>query len=284
MKFLKLGLIFAIFVGAIVLVMNWKSIVHPDDHDTNFAKTDKIDVKQKCNNFRNQWSKAKSWDQKLYDQQISQIKAWKAQNYLSATGHNTVSTTVRVQAINKINNSYKSFLSNNTYSHTNLMAAYEGVKYIKAHEPNSAADFKDTDGIHSLYLKVKNFVGSPHHITPTFNAETGQWSSFIAAQNSILNTAASYRNNKYYSDIKNIPGFQNGLNDTYLKSIISKEKPRFYSSLSSMIARAIDNMTPTQENYDKMRDVYQRFADESPSNSSTVYKALKSMKEKLPTQ
>ncbi len=284
MKFLKLGLIFAVFVGAIVVVMNWKSIVKPDDHDSGYASTDKISVEEKCNTFRKQWSDAKSWDQNLYERQVNQIKAWKEQKLLSELSHKTVSTTVREQAISKINKSYKDLLSPQTYNHAKLLGVYNGVKYVKTKEINSDQDFREVDGIHSLYLKVKDFVGSPHHIRPSFDVENGQWSSFIAAQNRILNTAASYRNNKYFSYIKGIPGFQTGLNDQTLRERLNKERTRYYASLSNMIATAINNLTPNVENYDRMKAVYERFAEESPSNSAKVYSALKNMKNNLPTE
>lgn len=284
MKFLKLGLIFAIFVGAIVVVVNWKSIVQPGDHDTGFSQTDKISVEDKCNTFRSQWSNAKSWDQALYDRQIKQVKAWKEQKLLSELSHKTVSTTVREQAIAKINKSYKDLLSPQTYNHTKLLGVYSGVKYLKTQELNSDQDFREVDGIHSLYLKVKEFIGSPHNITPSFDVENGQWSSFTAAQNRILNTAASYRNNQYFSYIKGIPGFQTGLNAETLRVMLNKEKTRYYVSLSNMIAQAINNLPPNEENYNRMKSVYERFAEESPSNSAKVYNALKNMKNNLPTE
>lgn len=284
MKFLKLGLIFAIFVALIMVVINWKSIVSPGDYGDPYPPTDKISVEDKCNTFRRQWANAKGWDQSLYERQINQLNSWKEQQFLSKMSFNTVATTVREQSISKVVNTYKALLSPEVYSHDKLIATYEGVKYLKGHEENVAQDFQETDGIHSLYLKIRSFVGSPHTIRPSFNSATGEWSSFAAASNKILSTAASYRNNKYYSRLKDIPRFREGLSEANLKSEIAKERRSFYASLTRMIVQAINSADPTEENYNKMKGVYERFAAEDSANAGAVYSALKSMKGKLPSQ
>lgn len=283
MKFLKLGIIFAIFVGVIVMVMNWKSIVNIEGQENDYPKADKISIEEKCTNFRKQWASAKSWDKDLYERQSNQVKAWKGQRLVSEMSYNTLSTTVREQAISKITKSYKALLLPDAYNHEKLMAVYGGVKYIKANEKNSDRDFQEIDGIHSLYLKIRAFITSPHRITPTFDVETGQWSSFAAAQNKILSSAASYRNNRYYPSLKEIPGFQEGLNETSLRNQLNKEKSSYYASLGKMIAKAVDGLPATEENYNRMKGVYERFAEENSANSGVVYTALKNMKNNIPS-
>lgn len=284
MKYLKIILLFVVFVGAIVLVMNWKSIVNSESGGEDFSTKDQIDIKGKCSNFREQWTTAKSWDQKLYDRQSGQVEAWKSQNYLSSTGYNTLSTVVREQAVRKIDKSYKALLTPETYNHNKLVEVYKGVGYMKSKEKNIDADFLEIDGIHSLYLKIKAFTQSGSNISPSFNSETGTWPSFTAKQNQILSTAASYRGNKYYSQLKEIPGFQDGLNADRLKKTTDGMKPGYYKKLSDIIATAINNATPDKESYDRMKRVYENFAEESPQNSKIIYQALNNLEKRLPTE
>lgn len=284
MKYLKIILIFVVFVGAIVLVMNWKSIGSSVSGGEEFSTSDKIDVENRCNTFREQWSNSKSWDPALYDRQSGQVEAWKTQKLLSERGYNTLSTVVREQAIRKIDKSYRSLLTATNYDHNKMVEVYKGVGYMKSKEKNIDSDFKEIDGIHSLYLKIKSYVGSPHNIVPSFNSETGEWSSFTAKRNNILSEATSYRNNKYFSELKNIPGFQDGLNAEKLQNQIEGKKPAYYQSLSNIIVREIEQATPSTENYQKMKNVFERYAQEDSKNSTKVFDALNAMKQNIPSE
>lgn len=284
MKYLKIILIFIVFVGAIVLVMNWKSSGSTGSREKGESETDKINVEVKCTDFREQWANTKSWDQKLYDRQSGQVEAWKEQKLLSERGYNTLSTVVREQAVRKINDSYIALLTPSAYSHNQLLNAYKGVDYLKSHEQSIDNDFQEIDEIHSLYLKIRSFVSSPHAISPTFNPKTGTWSSFTAERNNILSTASSYRNNRHYAELKNVPGFQEGLNTDQLQKQLDSMKPEYYRRLSRLIANEISELTPNKENYERMKRVYERFAKEDSANASVVYSALNKMEKSIPVE
>lgn len=265
MKAIKLLLIFLVLVGGLYVVLNWDSIFKTvTGNDENFVGEDLIDISEKCEEIRNAWGHCTEWDESLYNAQRADIDQSKSMGIFSREGYNTVNNALRESATNKACGSYLACLHDTLFDSSKLQQQYDGVQFLKEHE-NLGNDprVKEVEERHALYRKIDSFVRSSHYISPRFDTEYADWTSFAAYQNSILGMARNYRNNQVYTaEMTHIPGFQSGLNESHLKSVTNAYRSRFYEGLSTQIINHFETDSVNQENANRLNDIYKTFINQ----------------------
>lgn len=262
MKAIKLITIFVVLIGAIVLVMKLPSIFKPaTGGNKGFGNKNLIDISAKCKEIRNAWEKSAGWDESLYKALRDDIDQSKAMGMFSREGYNTVNNTLRETSTNKACNGYLDVLHSKDFSETTLKAQYAGVCFLKKHENLSSDNrIKDVESRQSLYMKIDRFVSSNHPITPHFNNQTTEWTSFSMLQSRILNEARALRQNAIYSkEMSHIKKFSSGLSESELKSKTNKQRPAFYRGLCRQIINYFQNEEPTQDKKNLLNQIYRNF-------------------------
>lgn len=265
MKALKLLLIFVVLVGGLFVALNWKSITTTVmDNDDNFVDKDLIDIGKECEEIRNAWGRCTEWDESLYTAQRADIDQSKSMGMFSREGYNTVNNALRESATNKACESYLACLHDTLFDSSKLQQQYDGVQFLKEHEQlENDPRVKEVEERHALYKKIDSFVRSPHYISPRFDAEDADWTSFATYQNSILGTARSYRNNQVYTaEMTHIPGFRNGLSENHVRSVTNAQRSRFYEALSAQIINHFETDSVNQENANRLNDIYKTFINQ----------------------
>ena len=262
MKALKLLLIFLVLAGGLFVALNWKSITSTVmGNDDNFVDKDLIDIGAKCEEIRNAWGRCTEWDESLYTAQREDIDQSKSMGIFSREGYNTVNNALRESATNKACRSYLACLHDTLFDGSKLQQQYDGVQYLKDHEKlENDPRVKEVEERHELYEDISKFVESPHYISPRFDAEDADWTSFAAYQNSILGTARSYRNNQVYkAEMTHIPGFRKGLSESHVRSETNAYRSIFYEGLCRQIINHFEADSVNQENADRLNDIYKTF-------------------------
>ena len=265
MKALKLLFIFVVFAGGLYVVLNWDSIFKTvTGNDENFVDEDLIDIGAKCEEIRNAWGHCTEWDESLYNAQRADIDQSKSMGMFSREGYNTVNNALRESVTNKACGSYLACLHDTLFDSSKLQQQYDGVQFLKEHEQlENDPRVKEVEERHTLYRKIDSFVRSPHYISPRFDAEDADWTSFAAYQNNILGTARSYRNNQVYTaEMTHIPGFRNGLSENHVRSVTNAQRSRFYEGLSSQIINHFETDSVSQANADRLNGIYKTFINQ----------------------
>ena len=138
------------------------------------------------------------------------------------------------------------------------------MQFLKEREKlESDPRVKEVEERHALYEKIDRFVKSPHYISPQFDTEDANWTSFAAYQNNILGTARSYRSNKLYTaEMMHIPGFQSGLSESHLQSVTNVQRSRFYENLCTQIINHFEADSLSQENAETLNGIYKTFINQ----------------------
>lgn len=265
MKALKLLLIFVVLAGGLFVALNWESITTTVmGNDDNFVDKDLIDIGKECEGIRNAWGYCTEWDESLYNAQRADIDQSKSMGMFSREGYNTVNNALRESATNKACGSYLACLHDTLFDSSKLQQQYDGVQFLKEHEKlENDPRVKEVEERHALYKKIDRFVRSPHYISPQFDAEDANWTSFATYQNSILGTAKSYRNNKLYTtEMTHIPGFRNGLSESHVRSETNAYRSIFYEGLCRQIIDHFENDSLSQENAETLNEIYKNFINQ----------------------
>ena len=260
MKAIKLLVIFLVITGGIFLALNWGSLFGGTIKGDNYAEEDMIDIREKCDEIRNAWSAQTEWSDELYKTIREDIDQSKSMGMFSREGYNTVNNCLRETSTNKACDCYMSALHAKSFSDNNLQKAYKGVISIKNHEKlNDEPRVNSIEKLHNLYNEISKFVKSSHTITPKFNTETADWVSFSSTQNAILEKAKKYRGNTLFKEMQNIPGFQSGLSEEYLKKTTNQQRKSFYQELSSQIIVYFNSVEPTPDKVNLLNQIYKNF-------------------------
>lgn len=264
MKAIKLSIIFLVFTGGLILALNWNSIFKSTSNEDNFQQEDLIDISAKCKEIRGAWESCSGWDENLYKSIREDIDQSKSMGIFSREGYNTVNNTLRESATNKACDGYLVALHNKTFNDSKLQEHYKGVQSIKKYENlDNDLRVKDVENRHKLYTSIKQFVNSPHSITPEFDIQNTAWTPFAALQSNVLSTASSYRQNKLYiTEMVHIPGFQSGLDESHLKALTNAQRSSFYQGLCSQIINYFQNETPTPEKIKLLDQIYKNFTNQ----------------------
>ncbi len=259
MKILKLAAIFLILAGGIFLALNWNSIFKSSKKD-EFAQRDLIDITAKCEEIRGAWAQKDGWDEGLYTAQRRDIDQSKNMGMFTLQGFETVNNALRETVANKTCDGYKSSLHKNPFSDAFLQKQYKGVQTLMSAE-NMKEDnrIKEIISLHSLYTNISKFAKSSHAITPHFDRNTTSWTSFSSKQNDILYQAKKYRENPLFREMSNVPGFQDALNESRLKSTTERYKNSFYIELSNQIIAHFNSVEHNQETLNLFNQIYENF-------------------------
>lgn len=260
MKIVKLLAIFTVLVGGIFLALNWGSIFGGSSKGDDFVEEDLIDISEKCDEIRKSWDVQSGWSDELYKTHREDIDQSKSMGMFSREGYNTVNNCLRETSTNKACDGYMSALHAAKFSDADLQKAYKGVMAIKQYEKlDGETRITNVERLHKLYTNISKFVNSSHTITPHFDTETADWTSFVRLQDGILSTAKSYRGDALFKEMVNIPGFKSGLNEDNLKKQTNVQRKRFYTDLSSQIIKYFSSEEPTADKVKLLGQIYKNF-------------------------
>lgn len=287
MKALKLGGIFILMVAAIALALNWGSIFNHTNDDEGFAQKDKLDIKKECEKIRKAWDSQSEWSKELYEHQRADIDQSKGMGLFSMEGYNTVNNCLRESATNKACATYLAELKKTDFKHASLKNRYEAVEAMKkAEQLNDDPRIKNVEDIHSLYTKIRKFANSNHTISPEFRTETTDWDSFLTKQNRILSIADSYSKNPIYQkELKQIPGFENALDQTKLKNITSAQRPYFYKNLAQQIVNYFYSIEVNKTNINLLNQIYNNYlsqgGEDAKNNGKIIARCIVDLEDNL---
>jgi len=260
MKALKLFAIFIVIVGGIFLAINWGSLFGSAIKGDNFVDEDQIDISEKCDEIKQEWSSQTEWNDELYKAQRDDIDQSMFMGMFSREGYNTVNNCLRETAINKACDCYKKALHAQSFSDAALQKAYKGVTAIKKYEKmDNEPRIKDVEQLHQLYTSITKFIHSGHKITPHFDQNKADWTSFASAKNSILSKARSLKANNLYKEMEHIPGFESGLNDKELERQANSQRKPFHEELSTQIIDYFNSVEPTPDKVNLLNQIYKNF-------------------------
>lgn len=268
MKIVKLTVVFAVIAAAIYGILYISGNVGAGE------KTDEpLDgtVAEQCDLISEAWGRQNGWSKKLYEYHRDEINQNNGMGiYKNESEYRTVYNRLIETATNAACDSYNSALKASTFNHNNLVNAYNGVCEVCSLEGlDGDGRVKGVKEKHDLYSKVHNFVGSSHAISPKFDRERHTWTSFRNHQAGVLGTASSYRNHKLFGEIKHIPGFVDGLDESKLKSQTDKYYSSFYDNLSQQIVDCFSGLERTPENQRDLDRVYEKYTDETSHEAGT---------------
>ena len=261
MKIIKLAGIFLVMAAIIFGAILWmNSGSHKSD---TFVDEDLVDVAEKCDEIRSAWQELPGWDKDVYTDLREDVAQDSALSLYSLDGYQAVRSTLREEAVNKSCEALAQQLKADKFSHQAVEQEYQGVSYLKRAE-NIAQDsrIKRAEQLYQLYSNIRQFVGSNHAITPRYDAAKATWAGFAASAQAVLNRARQFRENPLFSEMKTVPGFQNGLDEAQLKPQVMNQRSNFYRSLSQQIVKHFAQAEPTQENLNLFQQAYDRYKDE----------------------
>ena len=263
MKILKLAVIFLLLAGGIFLALNWGKVFGNSDTDDWFVEENLIDIQEKCNEIRAAWKEADGWRETLYQQQSDDINQSKEMKLFTLDGYNTVKNCLIESATNKVYDSFMAALQDKNFSDAKLQNSYQGVKTLKAKEKLSGESrLNKLDQLYALYTNIKNFINSPHTISPHFDKNTASWNSFAAAQKQVLDQASALRGNPLFSEMSHVPGFSAGLDAKTLQGKLSQQKRSFYETLSKQIINHFSTLEATQDRVNLFNQIYNNFGSQ----------------------
>lgn len=237
MKAIKLIGILVVLVGAIVLVLNWKSIF-PSPTPDPLPAEDKIDITAECKKISDSWAAHDSWNDSLYQAQRTDIDQSKNMKLLSAEGFNTVNNRLREEAANKVEEGYNKALKASPFNEAGLLRNYQGAQTLAtAEEMNNDSRVSHIIKLQDLYNKIEAFVNSNHAITPNFNGNS--WTPFNQLQGKILAQARQLRGNPLYNELAHLPKFKDGLDEGKLKDKTDGYRRNFYDTLVNQIINKV---------------------------------------------
>ena len=262
MKILKLLVILVLMIGAIVLALNWGTLFK-GEKPSPFVDQDKIDITKKCDEIRSSWAGQAGWNDSLYQAQREDIDQSRNMNLFSQAGYNTVNNALRESAANKACEGYQAALHASPFSDAELQRNYKGVSTLaKAEQMSDDPRISHVQSLHDLYGKIKAFIASNHAITAQFDKRREAWESFSSKQSKLLSQAKTLRGNPLFSELMHLPGFQDRLNVSKLKSDTDSQRPSFYTSLSNQIVTHFSQKDRTQSNMNLLHQIYNNFTNE----------------------
>ena len=263
MKILKLATILLLFIGAIILAANWGSLFPEDPSGKeDYPDEDKIDIKEQCDKIRTAWESQAGWYEPLYTEQRADIDQSNNMRLFSRNGYNTVNNCLRETAANKAHDGYLSALKAQPFSADNLATQYKGITLLKQKEQmGSDPRIIEAEKAEALYRRIREFVSSKHPITPHFNSDKAEWTSFLSLQNSIINNAKSLKADPAYQLMKTVPGFEEGLDVKKLKAATDRQRKQFHENLCSQIIDYFNAQgEPTDANVKLLNQIYKNFS------------------------
>lgn len=252
MKYLKLLAIFVAVVAGLYLALNWNGILQNSDDD-GFSDEDLVNIEEICKNIEDEWLYASIWDSNLYINRFADIEQLKGMKLMSERGYNTLRSRLFECSVNKLNESFSNTLSSSNYKHkticdlnqnVDVILRYEGIPEENLSMHNRLNHVRE---LYDFYTNVYNYVNSQHYIKANFDKKTRSWTSFDARQQSIINVAQHYKSNSLYVEIRNVPGFADGLNSEKIKEMTERYRDSFYTELSKEIISCYEYSVPSQE-------------------------------------
>lgn len=280
MKYIKLLLIFLIVAGGTFLALNWGNLFSSSSMDDDFQKDDGVDIEAMSEEIRSAWAEQLGWNQVLYKEWRENIELYKENKLFSRVGYNTVNNALRESAANAVQRGYLSALKPDGYTDATVRSRFQDVETLKDLEQLAEdSRIKDVETLHAQYLEVYTFAitNRSHIVTPKLK-DGADWTSFSSNKNWVLRQASNLKGNQWYKKVLyQVPGFEEGLDESFLTQILDDQKSGYYSKLYGLLLNYFNSLDP--KNPLALNLVYKEFTrqiDERPYISNG-----ESLKEKL---
>lgn len=285
MKLLKIFLLFVVLVGGIFLVMLWTG---GNGSTPPPSLGEPINPDEKCAEIRNAWDKETNWNEQLLKIQLQDLKQdVSLGRYDFQDDAETVQNTIRESATDRLCEAiFREFHSSSC--NDNLVTKnFAGVQTL-SDEFGMENDerLKKVRAVKAVYDKITAFVNSKHTIVAHYNADNNSWVSFSSLSQGIITTAANYRNDTIYKeDLSHIKRFIDGLNDSYIRRVVSSQESTFYNDLADQIITHFQSLmnreeTITETNLSRFKKAYNDYTNETKLKVKEMSKARGEFKKK----
>lgn len=255
MKYIKLILIIAVIAG---LIYGAFCIIGPNSSTTIInpdSPTLLNDLKKKVDN---DWENASTWNQDVYDKNISDANAYhKDLDKISAGNYITLIDYTNEKVCNKliefINTEFaKSNCSEYIISHMKIDIDY----FIKKNGTISASDSRISNAYKkiSLYHKILAFGRESFDLSPEFDLTDDTWTDFARHHERQLKKRDDFKKDGNYSSLSHITDIKTSLSSVENK--LDKARNRFEQKLSNEIISAYSTEPRSEFNQQKLHNVY----------------------------
>lgn len=258
MKYFKLIFIVAVIAGLFYGVFR---IIDPSVNGQKINPGSRPilnDLKEKVNK---DWENANSWNQKVYDKNISDaIVNRKELDKESAGNYNALIDYTNQKVCNKLIEFLDKEFSSTNCSESKITQMKSNIDYfvknngtITASDPRISIAYSKI----ALYTNILSFGRRSFGLSPGFNINTGNWNDFSAYRDQQLSVRDNYKKNTYYSSLSHITDVKNSLSSVDNK--LAEARNRFEISLSNAIISAYSSTLRTTENFDRLNNVYKKY-------------------------
>jgi uncharacterized coiled-coil DUF342 family protein len=119
--------------------------------------------------------------------------------------------------------------------------------------------YKELEATYNLYLKALR-LADDISLSPNFNISTSTWADFNSYKRAKLQERDAVKNSRYYKNISNISAVNSAINS--LDSRLNSAYATFKSNLISSIKSAYNNTQKTEEKFNRLSSVYEKFERE----------------------
>lgn len=303
MKYIKLIVIFALITGGIVAALMLDSWINPKTSSGfMFPSEDRTDVDQLCEDIKNKWEKGVSWDTTIYLSCRAEIDQKKGMKLMSERSYMRARTVLRENAIDKLHDSFMNSLSDKEYSDAKVREYHKDVAFLALQERipdlEKERSLKHIEDLFGLYEKIYAYINGSHKITPYFNPtpknNNPYWRKFDSKKQDEVRKATDFKKNPLYHELSVVPGFETGLNESFVGRKCDESREQFYVGLCNQIKKHFDNYIVknpeigneshidlgskwvdrtklTDENKDKIGELYKKvYLEESNGNNKST--------------
>lgn len=283
MKIAKLTGLFCVVTALLVFA----AMYHPDDNKVIQTEGNTPVVSELCNEIRAAWDAESDWNESLYNKQKSKLEIDRtSKKGLTRSGYEVVRTTFVEKVTSKVCDYYWNALANNKDNSKtesdNVRAHYKYVEDVKTNELLVGdARINKVEHCQQVYVEACRLLNP--RVTPKFDSNKGDFSTYDTQRNYILQRAKNCRTDSLFSYIEHIKGFKDGLEDSRVLSRITPSKTEYYNDLQDKIVvyfSAIES--PESADIDNFIRVYNKLSNEvyPSSEVASLYHKYVNMKNK----
>lgn len=258
MKYLKLILIIAVVAG---LMYGAFGIIGPNSGTTKINPESPnllVDLKK---NVDKDWENATSWNQEVYDKNISDADAYhKDLDKASAGSYTALIDYTNEKVCNKLMEFINNEFAKSDCSQSKISQMKSALDYlIKKNGSITASDSRILNAYKkiSLYNNILAFGRKSFGLSPAFNINSGNWVDFSTYRENQLRIRDNLKKDGYYSSLSHITDVKSSLSSVEKK--LSDARNRFEQKLSSEIISAYSSEPRTTSNEKQLLYVYKKY-------------------------
>ena len=258
MKYIKLILIIAVVAG---LIYGAFCIIGPNSGTTKInpeSPTLLNDLKKKVDN---DWENASTWNQDVYDKNISDANAYHKDLDKASTGnYTTLIDYTNEKVCNKLIEFINAEFAKSNCSQSMIFQMKSDIDYfVKKNGTISTSDSRISNAYKkiSLYNDILAFGRKSFGLSPEFNLTSGTWRDFASYRGNQLRTRDNFKKDGNFSSLSHITDIKASLSSVENK--LSDARNRFEQKLSNEIIHAYSSEPRTTSNQKQLQYVYNKY-------------------------